>query len=248
MLGLGTIINVVAVLVGATAGTLVGHRLPERTRDAVTDALGLTTLVVGALNIVALGDASFRDAVGGSGTLLVVLGALVVGAITGSLLRLESRLEGAGGWLQARLTRGSGGEGRARFIEGFVAASLLFCIGPLAVLGSLSDGLGTGIEQLVLKSTLDLFAAVAFASTLGWGVAASALSVGVYQGALTLLGATVGTVLPEALIAAITATGGVLLLGIGMRLLRIRAVPVGDLLPALIAAPVITAVVIAVRA
>jgi uncharacterized protein len=244
MLGLGTLINVVAILVGSTVGTLVGNRLPERTRDAVTDALGLTTLVVGALNITALSDPAFRSAVGGGRTLLVVLGALVVGAIAGSILRIESRLETAGGWLQSRLTRGSAGEGRARFIEGFVAASLLFCIGPLAVLGSLSDGLGNGIDQLVLKSTLDLFAAVAFASTLGWGVAAAAISVGLYQGALTLLGATVGTVLPDALIASITATGGVLLLGIGLRLLQVRAVPVGDMLPSLVAAPVITALVV----
>ena len=123
----------------------------------------------------------------------------------------------------------------------------MFCIGPLAVLGSLSDGLGQGIDQLALKSTLDGFASLAFAASLGWGVAASAISVGVWQGLLTILGALLGAFMSAALIASLTATGGVLLLGVGLRLLNIRQVPVGDLLPALLMAPVITAVVIAVR-
>ena len=123
----------------------------------------------------------------------------------------------------------------------------MFCIGPLAVLGSLSDGLGQGIDQLALKSTLDGFASLAFAASLGWGVAASAIAVGVWQGLLTVLGALLGAFMSAALIASLTATGGVLLLGVGLRLLNIRQVPVGDLLPALLMAPVITAIVIAVR-
>lgn len=128
-----------------------------------------------------------------------------------------------------------------------MTASLVFCIGPLTVLGSLSDGLGRGIEQLALKSTLDGFASLAFAASLGWGVAASAISVAVVQGSLTVLGALLGDLLPEAQIAAVTATGGVLLLGVGLRLLAVKAVPVGDLLPALLAAPVLTALVSALR-
>ncbi|HNL52215.1 MAG TPA: DUF554 family protein, partial [Actinomycetota bacterium] len=127
MYGLGTIINVVAILVGATIGVLVGHRLPERTRTTVTDALGLVTLVIGGLNVVALRDQAFVDAVGGSATLLIVLGALLIGGILGSLLQLEKRLEDVGGWLQARFS--SGDSGRARFVEGFVDSSLIFCIG-----------------------------------------------------------------------------------------------------------------------
>ena len=126
-----------------------------------------------------------------------------------------------------------------------MTASLVFCIGPLTVLGTLSDGLGRGIEQLALKSTLDGFASLAFAASLGWGVAASALSVLVVQGTLTVLGAVLGDLLPEALVAATTATGGVLLLGVGLRLLAVKAVPVGDLLPALVAAPLLTALVAA---
>jgi uncharacterized membrane protein YqgA involved in biofilm formation len=247
MRGLGTVINVGAVLVGAGLGVLVGNRLPNRTRDTVTDALGLVTLVIGALNVVAIRDAAFRHAVGANWPLLVVLGALVIGGIAGSLLRVEARLDAAGGWMQAKLTHGGAGTGndtgRERFIEGFVTASLLFCVGPLAILGSLSDGLGKGIDQLVLKSALDLFSAAAFAATLGWGVAAAAVPLAVVQGTVTVFGITVGSFLPDAQIAAITATGGILLLGLGFRLLRVRPVAVADLLPALVVAPVITAIV-----
>jgi uncharacterized membrane protein YqgA involved in biofilm formation len=244
MPGLGTAINVAAILVGASIGVLLGHRLPQRTRDTVTDALGLVTLVIGALNVVALQDQAFVTAVGNGVTLLVVLGALLIGGITGSLLQIEARLEQLGGWLQARLTGGEGND-RAQFVEGFVDSSLIFCIGPLAVLGSLSDGLGQGIDELVLKASLDGFASIAFAASLGWGVAASALSVGVWQGLLTALAVVLGSVLSPALVAAVTATGGVLLLGVGLRLLNVKAIPVGDMLPALIVAPMITAVIVA---
>ncbi len=245
MVGLGTLINVVAILVGSAFGVWFGHRLPERTTRTVTDALGLMTIVIGGLNIVALKDADFDAAVGGV-TVLVVLAALLAGGILGSLLRIEDRLESVGGWLQRRFVRDDAPGSQARFIEGFVDASLLFCIGPLAVLGSLSDGLGKGIDQLALKSVLDLFAALAFAATLGWGVAAAAISVGIWQGLLTVIAFFAGGLLPAALVASMTATGGVLLLGVGLRLLQVRQVPVGDLLPAIVFAPVITAVLMAV--
>jgi uncharacterized membrane protein YqgA involved in biofilm formation len=241
MPGLGTVINVAAILIGSTIGVLIGHRFPERTRVSVTDALGLVVLVVGALNLFALADSDYRDAVTEAGTLLVVLFSILIGGIIGSLLRIEYRLELFGGWLQRRFTRG--GEPRSRFIEGFVTASLVFCIGPLAILGSLSDGLGQGIDQLALKSVLDGFASLAFAATFGWGVAASVISVGVFQGVITIIGFFAGSVLPAALIASITATGGVLLLGVGIRMLNIKSIAVGDLLPALLVAPILTAAV-----
>jgi uncharacterized protein len=241
MRGLGTIINVIAIVVGSGAGVLIGHRFPERTRVTVTDALGLVVLVIGGLNLLALADPDYREAVSEAGTILIVLASLLIGGIIGSLLRIEYRLEQFGGWLQRRFTRS--GEPRARFIEGFVTASLVFCIGPLAILGALSDGLGQGIEQLALKSVLDGFASLAFAASLGWGVAASALSVGLFQGVITIIGFFAGSVLPSALIASITATGGVMLLGVGIRMLNIRAIPVGDLLPALVVAPILTAIV-----
>jgi uncharacterized protein len=246
MRGFGTVLNVLAILIGSAVGVLIGHRLPERTRRTVTDALGLVTLVIGGMNIVSLTDDGYVSAVGAGGTLLIVLGALVSGGIIGSLLRIEDRLESVGAWLQSTLVRGEG-TSRAAFVEGFVDASLVFCIGPLAILGALSDGLGRGIDQLALKSTLDGFASLAFAASLGWGVAASALSVAVWQGLLTALSMALGTLLSGAVIASITATGGVLLLGIGLRLLRISQIAVGDLLPALVIAPVLTGVVVLVR-
>lgn len=270
MIGAGTAINVVAVLAGSAVGVALGHRLPQRTRDVVTDGLGLITLLVAALSATAVLDAAVRQAVGAAGV-LIVLGSLLLGGIAGSLLRIEERLAGLGETIRGRLTRsgrsGAGGvdvevDGAladpdstvqqdtrpapaSPFAEGFVTASLVFCVGPLAILGSLSDGLGIGIDQLALKSVMDGFAAIAFAATLGWGVAASALVVAVYQGSLTVLGAALGSVLTDAQISLLTATGGLLLVGIALRLLRIRQVPVGDLLPALAVAPVLTAAVAA---
>jgi len=245
--GTGTLLNMATILVGSGLGVALGARLPERTRVTVTDALGLVTLVIGGYNVIALSDADFRAAVGDDATLLVVLGSLLIGGITGSLLQLEARLERTGAWLQRRLAKEGAGEARARFVEGYVSASLVFVVGPLAVLGALSDGLGRGIDQLALKSTLDGFASLAFAASLGWGVAAAALSVGVVQGLLTLAGALLGGLLPASMVAAVTATGGVLLLGVGLRLLALKAVAVGDLLPALLVAPLLTALVSELR-
>lgn len=250
MPGLGTLINVVAIIIGAGLGVLVGHRLPERTRTTVTDSLGLVTGVIGALNVIAVTNASFQAEVGAP--LLVVLGALLIGGIIGSLLDIEHRMEALGGWLQGLATRRRRADtadvtvnvdARARFIEGFVDASLLFCIGPLAIIGPITDGLGQGIEQLALKSTLDGFASLAFAATLGWGVAASALSVAVFQGIFTVVGIAAGAVASAAVIASITATGGILLLGVSLRLLRIKEVAVANLLPALVVAPILTVIV-----
>jgi uncharacterized membrane protein YqgA involved in biofilm formation len=249
VIGLGTLLNMAAIVVGSALGVLVGGRLPERTRDLITQALGLVVLVVAALNVVALTDVEWIADVGAAAPLLIVLGAIVMGGVIGSLLRIEDRVEHLGGWLQARVRR-SGDDGdasrrRARFIEGFVDASLLFCIGPLAILGALSDGLGQGIDQLALKSVIDGFASVAFAATLGWGVAFSALTVGIVQGVFTVLGALVGSVLAASAIASITATGGILLIGVGLRLLRVTRLPVADLLPALVIAPLLTLAVAA---
>jgi uncharacterized protein len=257
LIGAGTALNVGTVLVGATAGVLIGHRLPERTREVVTDGLGLVTLLVAALNAASVLDAQLIGAIGAAAPVLVVLGSVLIGGVTGSLLRIETRLQSLGGQLQRRLggrgraaadeTQAAAAQRRDRFIEGFVTASLVFCVGPLTILGSLQDGLGRGIDQLALKSTLDGFAAVAFAASLGWGVALSALTVAVVQGSLTVAGAALGGVLPDAHIAAITATGGLLLVGIAIRLLRLKPVPVGDLLPALLIAPVVTELVIQLR-
>ncbi|WP_207211781.1 DUF554 domain-containing protein [Promicromonospora panici] len=264
--GLGTLINVALIVVGSLLGMAVGHRLPQRTHAVVTDILGLVTLLVAALSAMAVTDAAFVAATGSGAPVLIVLGSLLIGGIAGSLLRIEARLEGLAGTIQAWLARRTGGAragrrrglidaseagqdhaARERFIEGWLTASLLFCVGPLAILGSLSDGLGRGIDQLLLKSVLDGFAALAFASSFGVGVLLSAVSVAVVQGLVTLAGVLLGSVLPDAHISALTATGGLLLVGIALRLLNVKQIPVGDLLPALIVAPLLTQLVIALR-
>ncbi len=243
MLGLGTILNVVAIVLGALIGVLIGNRLPEKLSRLLTDAMGLVVLVIGAMNLMALWDKDFVEAVTAAGTLLVVLASLIVGGITGSLLQIEERLEKFGGWLQKKTSKENAGQSREKFIEGFVNASLLFTIGPMAVLGALSDGLGQGIETLALKSTLDGFTAIAFAAALGWGVAFSAIPVGLWQGILTVAAALMGALMPAAVVASITATGGILLLATGLRVLQIRMISVASLLPALVAAPLITLLV-----
>jgi uncharacterized membrane protein YqgA involved in biofilm formation len=252
--GIGTVVNMTTVLLGTGIGVLVGHRLRQRTRDVVTDGLGLVTLLIAASAAMSISDPDWSRAVGSSAPMLIVLGSLVVGGIIGSVLGIEQRLEDFGGWLQARLRQRAGRKGRAgsgadrqRFIEGFVTASLVFCVGPLTVLCSLNDGLGNGADQLFLKSALDGFAAIAFAASLGWGVGASVLSLLVVQGSLTALGAVLGDVLPAAEVAALTATGGLMLVGVALRLLRIKQLPVGDLLPGLLLAPALTALVAAIR-
>ncbi|KRF17356.1 hypothetical protein ASG90_08690 [Nocardioides sp. Soil797] len=240
--GSGTVVNVVAVLVGSGIGVLLGNRLPQRTRDLVTDALGLVTLLIAADGARAVFSPTLSDHVGSSAPMLIVLGSLLIGGVIGSLCKLESRVEGLGGRLQRRLQGDSSSAERHRFIEGFVTASLIFCTGPLTILGALNDGLGNGAEQLYLKSALDGFAAVAFAAAFGWGVAASVLTVVVVQGSLTAVGLAIGDVLPEPHLAAITATGGLLLVGVALRLLRIRELAVADLLPALLVAPALVSV------
>lgn len=251
-IGLGTALNVATVVVGALLGMVIGHRFPDRTRSVVTDALGLTTLLMAGLSVAAVTASALSQATGRGAPVLIVLGSLLIGGITGSLLRIEARLEALAGriqdWVGRRFpSEGQGAQARERFIEGWLSATLLFCVGPLTILGSLSDGLGRGIDQLALKAVLDGFAALAFASTFGVGVLLSAVSVAVIQGSLTLVGVFLGSIMPEAHIAALTATGGLMLAGIGLRLLRIREIPVADMLPALVVAPLLTQVVIALR-
>ena len=265
--GAGTALNVVTVVAGALLGMLVGGRLSERTRSVVTDCLGLVTLLIAALSAIEVTNGDLAAATGRGAPVLIVLGSLLIGSILGSILRIEERLESLAGviqgWVGGRRSRsspvmaaeGEGGEpgapgqpaeidAKERFIEGWLTASLLFCVGPLTILGTLDDGLGRGIDKLALKSVLDGFAALAFASTFGIGVLFSAVSVLVVQGGLTVLGVALGSILPDPHIAALTATGGLVLVGIAFRLLRIREIPVGDMLPALVVAPILTQVVI----
>jgi uncharacterized membrane protein YqgA involved in biofilm formation len=246
IIGLGTLINVVAIVAGTAAGVLIGNRLSEKTSRVVTDGLGLVVLVLGGLNVISILDQEFVAAVGPGVPLLIVIGAILIGGIIGSALRIEQRLEQLGTSLQKRFSTKGSKDSKEKFITGFVNASLVFTIGPLAILGALSDGLGQGIEQLATKSILDAFASLAFAASLGWGVALSAIPVGLWQGLLTVLAFSVGAVVSAPLISALTATGGVLLLGVGLRLLQIRQVAVGNVLPALVIAPLLALLLITI--
>lgn len=230
---MGTIVNVATVVVGAALGIVLGNRIPARTKETVTSVLGLFTLVIGGTSVVSMNSAALREEVG-SFAMIVVLASLLVGAVIGSGVRIEDRLEQGATWLRGRF-RGAGDS--ARFVDGLVTSTLVFCVGPLAILGSISDGLGRGADQLYVKAILDGFAAMAFASTLGWGVLASALAVALIQGSMTALGYFAGDVLSDAQIDALTAAGGVILLALGLRLLGVKQIPVGDLLPALLLAP-----------
>lgn len=239
-IGAGTVINVVAIALGCLIGLLIGHKFPERTRQLVTQILGLFTLVIGGRSVAAGLSAAFSQQVGTTAPMLIVLGCLLIGGIIGSLVRLEQRLDGAAEWLRTKVAARSSA---SRFVEGAVTSTLIFCVGPLAILGSLADGLGQGPQQLLIKSIMDGFASIAFASTFGIGVLASIIPLAVYQGCLTLLGLAAGSFLTAGEVDALTATGGVILLGLGIRLAGIVKVPIGDLLPALILAPAATALI-----
>lgn len=242
-IGLGTVANVVTVALGSLLGLAFGSRIPERTRDLITSALGLITFVLGVGSAASMNSDALAKVVG-KGGLLVVIAALLVGGLIGSALRIEQRLEGAADWLRTKL---ADDEDSGQFVDAVVTPTLLFCVGPLTILGTLSDGLGRGPDQLLVKAVLDGFASIAFASSLGVGVLVSAVVVGVVQGSLTVLAAVLGNFLSLAQIDAITATGGVTLMALSLRLLRLKQIPVGDMLPALLIAPVIVALAAAVH-
>ena len=236
--GAGTLINIAAIILGGFLGMQGGSKLSLRARTLITDLLGCVTLLGAADAARNIWNVDFSENVPAGWTILGTLAALLLGGLVGTALRIEDRLEGFGENLKKRF----GGEEHS-FIAGFMAASLLFVIGPLAILGSISDGMGTGITQLTLKSTLDFFAALAFASTFGMGVLASAIPVGIYQGLWTLVGLGLGNVMASYQVAAMTAVGGVLLFGIALRLLNIKQIRIGDLLPSLFFAPMIALIV-----
>jgi uncharacterized membrane protein YqgA involved in biofilm formation len=231
--GAGTVLNILTIVIGGALGVFIGAKISEKLRNLVTDVLGCVTIISAADALSAYWDVELQESMPKGWVILVVIFSLLVGALIGSALAIEDRLEFLGNKLKSRFSK----NGSSNFVEGFVSASLIFAIGPLAILGSISDGMGTGIDQLVLKSTLDGFAALAFAASLGWGVALSALPVGIYQFSWTAVGLFLGAILTNYQVAAMTAVGGILLIGISLRLLRIKQIAVGNLLPALALAP-----------
>jgi uncharacterized membrane protein YqgA involved in biofilm formation len=221
--GLGTLVNVITVVGGTVLGLVAGRRVPEKMRTTVLDAVGLVTIALG-----------LHDALQTHNFVFPIV-ALVLGAIVGELLGIEDRLVSVGERLKRRVRQEEG----TSFVEGFVSASLVFCIGPLTILGSISDGLGHGAQELIVKAAMDGLVAIVFASTLGVGVGFSALTILVVQGSLTAGAGAADSVLNTRMVAEMTATGGVMLMGIGVRLLDIRSVRVGSMLPALLFAPVL---------
>jgi uncharacterized membrane protein YqgA involved in biofilm formation len=235
--GFGTAVNIATIIGGAALGVLIGARMLLRTRTLITEVLGLITILGAVSALAPMWGSRYINALPNGWTLLAILGSLLIGGLIGSALNLESRLDSIGESLRKKF----GAHEESTFVEGFVSASLLFAIGPLAILGSISDGMSTGVDQLLLKSSLDFFAAMAFAASLGWGVAAAAIPVGIYQGAWTLIGLGLGNILSGYQIDAMTITGGLMLICIGLRLLKIKDIAVGNLLPALFIAPLFVA-------
>ena len=232
--GFGTVVNICTIIGGAALGVLIGGRMSSRTRVLITEVLGLITILGAVSALAPMWSYRYVNSLPKGWTLLAILGSLLIGGLIGSALSLETRLDSLGEKLRIRF----GAHEESSFIEGFVSASLLFAVGPLAILGSISDGMSTGTDQLLLKSSLDFFAAMAFSASLGWGVAASVIPVGIYQGAWTLVGLGLGNILEGYQIDAMTIVGGLMLICIGMRLLKIKDIAVGNLLPALFIAPV----------
>lgn len=224
MFMLGTWLNALTVLIGGSLGTWLGGRFPARMQETIFAALGLFTLFIGFSSAQATGNP------------LIALGSLVIGALIGEALQLDKRLEQLGGWLQRTLARGDTGSA-SRFVEGFVTASLVFCVGPLTIQGAIEDGLRGDYTLLAIKAVLDGFAGLAFAATLGPGVLASILVIVVFQGGISLLASMGATFFTEPMIAEMTGVGGIVLLSIGLRLLDLKQIRSANLLPALFVAP-----------
>lgn len=225
----GTLINVGTVLLGTLIGTLLGRRLPAGLQQRVMAGLGLVTLVVGVDLALAWRDTSP----------LYVLGGVLLGGIAGEVIGVERLLEALGDRIQRTVER----RGQSTVSEAFVTASLLFCVGPLTVVGAIQDGLTGDYEALATKALLDGFASIALAATLGWGVGIAALTILVVQGSISLGADLFDSVLQGEALAAMTSAGGVLIIGISLKLLDLKDVKVGNFLPALIFAPALVGIV-----
>jgi uncharacterized protein len=236
---IGTLLNVAAILLGGTLGVLLAGRLPDRLRQTVMAGLGLFVMAIGIQMFLSTQNS------------LLVLGSLVIGIVLGEWWQVEGAIRRMGVWLEQRVMPKPSAEDidasdhasrQERFVRGFFTASLLFCVGPIAILGSIQDGLTGNFQLLAVKSVLDGFASVAFASSLGVGVLFSALPILIYQGAISLLAAQIQPIVSQAMMTEMTATGGVILTAIAISsLLEIRHIRVGNFLPALLVAPLLVA-------
>lgn len=234
----GTILNVVTVLVGTALGVMLGNRLPARMRETVLTGLGLSTIGYAVLNSV--------DAMANQQNVpfkfIVILLSILLGGVVGELLDLDGALHRFGAALERRFARSDDAERTARFIRGYVAASLVFCVGPMTILGSIQDGLKGDYSLLAIKSTLDGFAALAFAASLGIGVGFSVITIVVVQGSIALLAGQLQSWFTPPMLAVLSATGALLIIGIGLTLLDLKKIRLANYLPALVIGPAIVAV------
>lgn len=223
----GTIINVVAIIGGSLLGLLFGARLTDQLKSTIISGMGLFILAMGIQMFLKTENS------------LIVLGALLIGTLLGEWWRIEDGLHRLGVFLESKFSREED-DGSNRFIRGFMAASLLFAIGPIGILGSIQDGLSGDYKLLIVKSIIDCFASIAFASTLGIGVAFSSLVILIYQGAISLLAGQLNSIVTTSMMNELTATGGILLMGIGIsNMLEIKKIRIGNMLPSVFIAPLI---------
>lgn len=225
----GTFINIVAILVGGAIGLIFGSRIPERYKDTVIIGMGLFT---GAMGL----QMFFK-----SQNQLIVLGAVIIGIILGEWMKIEDRLQTFGKTLENRFSsKSEAGSVSSNFVRGFMVSSLLFGVGPMAILGSIQDGLTGDYNLLAVKSTLDFFASIAFTSTLGVGVLFSSVVILIFQGGISLLAESLSAIISDPMMNEMTAVGGVILFGLAIsNLLEIKKIRVGNFLPALVVAPLI---------
>lgn len=235
---IGTWINIATIIIGGVLGLIIGRRFPENIHQTVVIGLGLFTSLIGVQLFLETTNA------------IIVLGSILLGSILGELIHIERHLMNFGQWAENQFYRWTkpqddeNDDSKGLFAKGLITASLLFCIGPMTILGSIQDGISGDYQLLAIKSVLDGFASLAFASTMGIGVIFSVGVVFIYQGSLTLFASFFQQILTETMMAEMTATGGVLLLALAISsLLQIKKIRVGNLLPALIIAPIIAGIV-----
>jgi uncharacterized membrane protein YqgA involved in biofilm formation len=234
MRGIGTITNVLTIVGGTLVGLVVGKYIADRMRLTIEQAVGMTTIILG------ISTAAKTD------NIVFPLVSVVLGGIIGEAARIEHGFSVLGHWVRRTVQNAFEKRQRTtrfhpRFVEGFVTATLLFSIGPMSILGSIDDGLGRGAEILIIKSALDGLVSILFAATMGWGVALSAIVVGIYQGLMTLSASGLDAILTDRMVHEMSATGGIMIIGIGLRFMDVRPIRVGSLLPGLVVAPVLVA-------
>ncbi|MBJ7291914.1 MAG: DUF554 domain-containing protein [Ilumatobacteraceae bacterium] len=230
MIGLGTIINVATVVAGSAVGLLIGKRIPEAMRETVVQVVGLVTIAIGV-----------KDAIGTHNMVFPLVG-MVIGAIIGELLRVEDRLEKIGHVLKRRFAKTDESGDEHGFVRGFVTASLLYCVGPLTILGAIQDASGQTPQLYIIKGSLDGFISVIFAAIYGVGVMFSAVSVFIVQGTLTALGTSIDSLLDDRMRLELFSAGGLAVVAIGINLLEIKKIRLGSLLPGLVVTPILVAI------